>query len=90
MSQYATQFIAFMGLPGGSEWIIILLVALLLFGRRLPEIARNMGKSMTEFKKGLNEAQETRDEIVNDVDKLKADAINEVKQASGIDESKNI
>ena len=89
MSHCTTQILAFMGLPGGTEWIIILLVALLLFGRRLPEIARNMGKSMTEFKKGLNEAQEARDEITNDVTQLKNDAVKEVKEASGIDEPEN-
>ena len=43
----------FIGAPGGAEWIIILLVALLLFGKRLPDVARSMGKSITEFKKGL-------------------------------------
>jgi sec-independent protein translocase protein TatA len=77
---------AWFGLPGGSEWIIILLVALLLFGRRLPEIARNMGKSLTEFKKGLREAQETKDDIINEVDDIKKDTVNEVKKASGLNE----
>lgn len=86
MSQLPSQLFAFMGMPGGTEWLIILLVALLLFGRRLPEIARNMGKSMTEFKKGLREAQETRDEIADDVNQMKNDAVDEVKKASGIDE----
>ena len=35
------------GMPGGSEWLVILLVVLLLFGaKRLPELARGLGKSI--------------------------------------------
>ena len=43
--------------PGPLEWIVILVVVVLIFGRRLPEIARNFGKTLTEFKKGIKEAQ---------------------------------
>lgn len=41
---------------GGQEWIWIVVVAVLLFGaRRLPELARSLGASAKEFKKGIAE-----------------------------------
>lgn len=40
---------------GGWEMLIILLVALMLFGRRLPEIMRGLGSSARKFKKGMSE-----------------------------------
>ena len=48
------------GMPGGAELIIILVVILLLFGStRLPQLARGMGKSISEFKKGIAEGETT-------------------------------
>lgn len=42
---------------GGSSihWIILLVIALLLFGRRLPSILRGLGGSIREFKKGVED-----------------------------------
>lgn len=72
--------------PGPLEMIIILVVALVLFGRRLPEIARNIGKSLTEFKKGINEAKEVKDEFTKDVSEFKDDVVKETRDAAGLDE----
>jgi sec-independent protein translocase protein TatA len=66
--------------PGPVELIIILVVAVLLFGRRLPEIARGLGKSLTEFKKGVKEAHDDVDDVVDDVKKEVDDAVNDNMQ----------
>lgn len=43
-------------MPGGGEWLIILLIVLLIFGAsRLPRLARSMGQASKEFKVGLKE-----------------------------------
>jgi sec-independent protein translocase protein TatA len=67
--------------------LIILVVALLIFGKRLPEIARSLGKSLTAFKKGIHEVEETKDELVDDVKKVKEDIVTEAKDAAGLDDS---
>jgi len=42
-------------LPGQWEWLIILGIGLLLFGKRLPEVGRSLGKGIVEFKRGLKD-----------------------------------
>ena len=44
--------------PGPQELIVVGIVALLLFGKRLPEVARNLGKGFSEFKKGMSGIQD--------------------------------
>ena len=57
-------------LPSGSEWIIIALVILLLFGgKKIPELMRGLGKGVKSFKDGVNEAKEEINKAQEDLDK---------------------
>jgi sec-independent protein translocase protein TatA len=40
-------------MPGFEEWIVIAVIGVLFFGKRLPEVGRSLGKGIVEFKKGL-------------------------------------
>jgi sec-independent protein translocase protein TatA len=50
--------LGFLNNIGPFELIVILVVALLLFGSRLPDVARKLGRSITEFKKGLRDVED--------------------------------
>lgn len=49
--------LGFINFSGWEVWVI-LGIALLLFGSRLPSLARNFGKSITEFKKGVKDVKD--------------------------------
>ncbi len=67
-------------LPSGSEWIIIALVVLLLFGgKKIPELMRGLGKGVKSFKDGLNDAKEEINKI--DPDKSKESPKEEEKES---------
>lgn len=50
------------GFPGPTEMIIIGIIAILLFGKRLPGVARSIGQSVFELKRGLSEVVGDEDE----------------------------
>jgi len=78
MSEHV-QYMLAIGMPQGWEWLIILLIALLIWGRRLPDVARGLGRSLSEFKKGIKEADNAKNEVANEVKKVKDDVVNETK-----------
>jgi sec-independent protein translocase protein TatA len=50
-------------MPGATEWIIILVIVILLFGaKKIPDLAKGLGKGMKEFK----DAKEGKDEEIED------------------------
>jgi sec-independent protein translocase protein TatA len=59
--------IAMFGLPGGSEWVLIGLVVLLLFGGdKLPGLMRGLGKGVSELKAGLDEGKQKLTDALHD------------------------
>jgi sec-independent protein translocase protein TatA len=56
--------LAFFGIPGGYEVIVVGFVALLIFGNRLPGVMKSLGKSVTEFKKGVAGIEDDIDSAV--------------------------
>ncbi len=73
-------------MPGAPEMLVIAAVALLFFGRRLPDVARSMGKSIVEFKKGLKDVKDDIDTAATLDDDRKAlpadDQANENKSST--------
>ncbi len=59
--------IGMFGIPGGIEWIVILVIALLIFGKRLPSTMRSIGKGFVEFKKGLKGVNDEVDDVNEDI-----------------------
>ncbi len=62
--------ILLLGMPGGSEWIIIGVVLILLFGaKKIPQLMRGLGSGIKEFKEGIKEGEQTEDK--KETEKLK-------------------
>ncbi|OHB49982.1 MAG: preprotein translocase [Planctomycetes bacterium GWF2_40_8] len=81
-------------MPGGIEWIIILIVALLIFGKRLPEVMKSIGRGIVEFKKGVKGVEDEVEDAVekkpekletskNKNEKIKTDDKEHIKEMKG-------
>ena len=58
------------GLPQGSEWFWIVLVIILLFGaKKLPELARSIGRSLGEFSRAKQDFEKEMKTAIDDADK---------------------
>jgi len=57
---------AFLPNLGMTELMIIAFISLLVFGNRLPSVMRSLGKSVTEFKKGISGIEEDIDQAGKD------------------------
>ena len=54
-------------MPSGSEWIIVLVIVLLVFGgSQLPKLAKNLGQAQKEFKDGLAEGMNEKSDADKD------------------------
>ena len=54
----------------GNEWIIVVIVAVVLFGgSQIPKLARSLGQAQKEFKQGISEGQAEDDESTTDTKK---------------------
>tara|TARA_B110000305_G_scaffold21246_1_gene19541 strand:- start:6722 stop:6991 length:270 start_codon:yes stop_codon:yes gene_type:complete len=76
-----TIHIAFLGSLGTQEMVLIFLILLLLFGaKKLPQLARGVGKSVGEFRKAREEFEDEIRKGSEDLDKEEA-----AKKANDID-----
>lgn len=57
----------FIGMPGGTEWILIVLAVLILFGgRKIPEFMRGLGKGIREFNDAKENVKKEIEEGINE------------------------
>ena len=60
-------------MPGGSEWILILLVVLLFFGgKKIPDLMRGIGKGVREFNDAKNNVKKEIEDGINEKDTKQA------------------
>jgi len=79
------------GSIGMPEMIIILVIALIIFGpRKLPELGRSLGRSINEFKKASNELRSTLEDEIRVEEKKEQRAQTEADQKSAINAGLNV
>jgi len=62
-----------MGMPGGWELFAIILVIVLLFGgKKIPELAKGLGKGIKDFKKAMNEDEKSQETAKSETKELES------------------
>jgi len=62
--------VLFISMPGGTEWVLIVLAVLILFGgRKIPEFMRGIGKGIREFNDAKSNVKKEIEEGMNEKDK---------------------
>jgi sec-independent protein translocase protein TatA len=62
--------VLFISMPGGTEWVLIVLAVLILFGgRKIPEFMRGIGKGIREFNDAKSNVKKEIEDGINDKDK---------------------
>ena len=63
------DFIFLLSMPGGGEWIVIILFVIIFFGaKKIPELARGLGKGIREFKDATKGVQNEIEDGINSTD----------------------
>jgi sec-independent protein translocase protein TatA len=57
----------FLDLPAPTQLIVLLVLAVLLFGQNLPQVARSMGQKLTEFRRGLRNVEDEIRTIASEI-----------------------
>ena len=71
-----------MGMPGGWELVLIVGVVLLLFGgKKIPELAKGLGKGIKDFKKAVNEDDEVS-EVKKEIESKAEEAVASAKDTA--------
>ncbi len=68
-------------LPSGGQWIVIAIIGLLLFGKRLPEVGRSLGKGIVEFQKGLKGVKDDIEQVDEEKETKSLPDVDGVKSA---------
>ncbi len=70
MFSHFLQTVFLLSAPGGSEWILIILAVLILFGgKKIPEFMRGLGKGMREFNDAKNNVKKEFEDGLNEAPK---------------------
>jgi len=67
---HAFPQLALLGPIGWPELVILGILGVLIFGKRLPEVGKSIGKGIVEFKKGLQGISDDVDQATNDSKRL--------------------